>query len=88
MNARTGGLEFRERAIFVAEVGVLRHDVSLGELHGRFHAAFGGRVCGLAGQHCDPVLPGEVQGLLVPDRDPGNMGGGDGFFVVRLLCPA
>ena len=78
-----GGLEFGERAVFVAEVGVFGHEVGLGEFHGRFDPALGGRVRGLAGQHRHPVVPGEVQGLLVPDRDPGNMGGGDGLLVVR-----
>jgi hypothetical protein len=87
----TGCLEFGEGAVVAAEIGVLRHEVGFGELHGRFNPALGGRVCGLAGQHRDPVVPGEVQGLLVPDRDPGNMGRGDGLLVVSQhvgRCPA
>jgi hypothetical protein len=82
MKTSQGGLQLGEGAVVGAQVGVLGHDVGLGELHRGLDPALGGRVRGLARQHRDAVMPGEVQGLLVADRDPGDVRGGHRFLVI------
>ena len=71
-----------EGRVVGTQVGVPGHDVGLGELHRGLHAALGSRVRRLAGQHRHPVMAGEVDRLLVADRDPGNMGHRYGLLVI------
>jgi hypothetical protein len=88
------GDERRACRFQLGEGGVLRqqvrlggHDVGLGELDGVLHPALGSRVGGLTRQHRDSVVPPERDGMTVADRDPGDVSGGDGLLVVRVLCP-
>lgn len=62
---------------------VFGHDVGLGDFHRGFHPALGSRIGRLTGEHGDPVVTGEVDGLQVPHRNPGNMRHRDRFLVVR-----
>ena len=75
-------LQLSKRGVLGAQVGVGGNQVGLGDLHRRLHPTLGGRVGRLTSQHGHPVMPAERDGLPVPDRHPGHMLDGDGFFVV------
>ncbi|VRM34038.1 Uncharacterised protein [Streptococcus pneumoniae] len=80
---RAGGLELSERGVLVPQVGVLRDQVGLGQLHRVLHPALGGRIRWLAGQHLHAVMPSERHGGLVTHRHPGHMRDRHCLLVIR-----
>jgi hypothetical protein len=80
-------LDVGEDAVLGEQVRLGGNDVGFGEFDCVLHPTFGCRVGGLTRQHRDAVVAPECDGRAVADRDPGDVSGGDGFFVVGVVCP-
>ena len=79
---RAGVLEIGSGTVLGQEIGVGRDQVPFGDPDGGFGAALGLGVGPLAGGHRHAVPGAEADHQRVPDRQVGNMPGGDRAFVV------
>ena len=77
-----GRLELGERGVGLEQVGVLRDEIGLADLHRRLRAALRCRVGRHAGVDHHRVVLSERDQLRVAHRDPGDVLDGDGLLVV------
>ena len=77
-----GGLQLRERVVLRQQVGVLRDQVGLGDLHARLRPTLGRRVGRDTRVDRDPVMPGERHHGRITHRHPGHVLGGHRLLVV------
>jgi hypothetical protein len=79
---RTCCFQVGEGAVVRQQVRLGGNEIGFGEFDGVLHPTFGRRVGRLAGQHADTVVAPERDGRAVAHRDPGDVSGGHGLFIV------